>query len=133
MEHAGSPEAQAIVPDVWIFFWRTQDAGDEMSVTWTLILTIMDTMEGKASCGPTVSRERRGGNWYRSSGKFREPVLKTPALGSRGLADYAAVGRYDFVELVGLCTDICVISNAMLIEAAVPDTSIQVDGSTALS
>ena len=34
----------------------------------------------------------------------------------------------DFVELVGLCTDICVISNAMLLKAAVPDTSIQVDG-----
>ena len=49
-------------------------------------------------------------------------------FGSRELADYAAVGRYDFVELVGLCTDICVISNAMLIKAAVPDTSIQVDG-----
>mgnify|MGYP002873745976 CR=1 FL=1 len=47
-------------------------------------------------------------------------------FGSRELADYAAVGRYDFVELVGLCTDICVISNAMLIKAAVPDTSIQV-------
>ena len=36
--------------------------------------------------------------------------------------------QYESVELVGLCTDICVISNAMLIKAAVPDTSIQVDG-----
>lgn len=32
------------------------------------------------------------------------------------------------VELLGLCTDICVISNAMLIKAKVYETPVTVDG-----
>ena len=35
----------------------------------------------------------------------------------------------DGVELVGLCTDICVISNAFLIKAALPECEITVDAS----
>ena len=41
----------------------------------------------------------------------------------------AAQGQPFTLELVGLCTDICVISNAMVIKAAVPEMTIQVDGS----
>jgi nicotinamidase-related amidase len=32
-------------------------------------------------------------------------------------------------ELIGLCTDICVISNAMILKAAFPETKITVDAS----
>ena len=37
--------------------------------------------------------------------------------------------NFDEVELVGLCTDICVISNALIIKAAYPDANITVDAS----
>ena len=33
------------------------------------------------------------------------------------------------IELIGLCTDICVISNAMLIKAALPEVKVSVDAS----
>ena len=33
------------------------------------------------------------------------------------------------IELIGLCTDICVISNAMLIKAALPEVKVSVDSS----
>ncbi len=33
------------------------------------------------------------------------------------------------IELCGLCTDICVISNAMILKAAFPEVKISVDGS----
>ena len=33
------------------------------------------------------------------------------------------------IELVGLCTDICVISNALLIKAAIPEVPVYVDSS----
>lgn len=33
------------------------------------------------------------------------------------------------IELCGLCTDICVISNAMILKAAFPETKISVDAS----
>ncbi len=35
----------------------------------------------------------------------------------------------DSIELVGLCTDICVISNAMILKAAFPEVPIAVDAS----
>ncbi len=54
-------------------------------------------------------------------------------FGSVELAEYL-VGlnekeAIDTVELVGLCTDICVISNAFLIKAALPECEITVDAS----
>lgn len=33
------------------------------------------------------------------------------------------------IELVGLCTDICVVSNALLLKAAMPENTIRVDSS----
>ena len=36
---------------------------------------------------------------------------------------------YDEIELVGLCTDICVISNALLLKAFYPEKHISVDAS----
>ena len=33
----------------------------------------------------------------------------------------------DEIELVGLCTDVCVVSNALLLRAALPETPIKVD------
>ena len=35
----------------------------------------------------------------------------------------------DEIELVGLCTDICVISNAMMIKSAFPEVTVSVDSS----
>ncbi|MCR4672863.1 MAG: cysteine hydrolase [Lachnospiraceae bacterium] len=35
----------------------------------------------------------------------------------------------DEIRLIGVCTDICVISNAMLLKAALPETVISVDAS----
>ena len=36
---------------------------------------------------------------------------------------------YNCVEIVGVCTDVCVISNALLIKAWVPEMEITVDAS----
>ena len=33
------------------------------------------------------------------------------------------------IELVGLCTDICVVTNALLLKTGLPDVKISVDGS----
>lgn len=37
--------------------------------------------------------------------------------------------NYDEIELIGLCTDICVISNALLLKAYFPEKNISVDAS----
>ena len=41
----------------------------------------------------------------------------------------AAAGENFTVELVGLCTDICVVSNALLLKALFPEAEISVDAS----
>ncbi len=47
-------------------------------------------------------------------------------FGSEELAKYAEAEKPDEVYILGLCTDICVISNAMLIKAFSPETEITV-------
>ncbi|MCD8125022.1 MAG: cysteine hydrolase [Lachnospiraceae bacterium] len=58
-------------------------------------------------------------------------VYEKPCFGSTTLAaDLAArdrEGGVDSVELVGLCTDICVVSNALLLKAAMPEVPVSVD------
>ena len=52
-------------------------------------------------------------------------VIEKPAFGAPDLP--AALADYDEIELVGLCTDICVISNALLAKAFYPEKRICVD------
>ena len=59
-------------------------------------------------------------------------LVDKPTFGSTELAHYVS-SIYNKEEgakisLIGLCTDICVISNAMLLKAALPEADIAVDG-----
>lgn len=57
-------------------------------------------------------------------------TFEKPTFGSTELVQY--IGN-DYnpdeikIELIGLCTDICVVSNALLLKAAFPETEISVD------
>ena len=59
--------------------------------------------------------------------------LEKPSFGTLELVNmlrYLQDGNEEFeVELIGLCTDICVVSNALVIKAAFPEISICVDAS----
>ena len=39
------------------------------------------------------------------------------------------INNGDEVELIGLCTDICVVSNALIIKALFPENKVSVDAS----
>ena len=55
-------------------------------------------------------------------------ILDKPSFGSLELAEYAAsIDGLEEVVLIGLCTDICVISNAMILKAKLPEIKIAVD------
>lgn len=54
-------------------------------------------------------------------------VFDKPTFGSMELASYLqSMETLENVTLIGLCTDICVISNALLIKAALPEVNISV-------
>lgn len=61
-----------------------------------------------------------------------EPIDK-PTFGSVELGELLAAANTEetitSITLIGLCTDICVISNALLIKAFLPETPIIVDAS----
>jgi len=57
-------------------------------------------------------------------------IFNKPSFGSMELADYVAtLSDLEEIELVGLCTGICVISNAFILKAKLPEVKITVDAS----
>lgn len=59
-------------------------------------------------------------------------IYEKPTFGSMQLAqDLKALSEKESIELelIGLCTDICVVSNALLLKAAMPEVTIYVDAS----
>ena len=60
-------------------------------------------------------------------------IIDKPTFGSKELGLYleelAKETEIEEIEVIGLCTDICVISNALLIKAFLPEVRITVDSS----
>ena len=59
--------------------------------------------------------------------------IEKPTFPSLELAEYLRKGAYDEVELTGVVTNICVISNAVMAKAALPNAKITVDSSACAS
>lgn len=59
-------------------------------------------------------------------------ICDKPTFGSvelmESIKELSLEEEIESITLLGLCTDICVISNAMLLKAALPETKIIVDG-----
>ena len=56
-----------------------------------------------------------------------ETVVEKPSFGSLELAGMiGAIGRDVVIELCGVCTDICVVSNALALRASFPENKIAV-------
>ena len=61
---------------------------------------------------------------------YAKNVIDKVTFGSVDLPHIIAKsGDVESIELCGLCTDICVISNAMILKAAFPEVKISVDSS----
>lgn len=58
---------------------------------------------------------------------FNKPTFGCLAL-AEALKNENDIEKIDEIELVGVCTDICVISNAMILKAFLPEVTIKVDG-----
>lgn len=64
----------------------------------------------------------------REKGKFVR-IIDKHTFASSHLVDYlsAICGVNDEIEIIGVCTDICVVSNAICLRAALPNTEIKID------
>lgn len=69
-------------------------------------------------------------------GKLKLPsdkMFEKPTFGSDKLYEYLKSTQYATIELVGVVTNICVISNAVLAKTSQPETEIIVDASCVAS
>lgn len=130
----GTTEAVAILPNV---VRKIKDFDGEIFVTYdTHFENYMDTAEGKKLPVPHCIKGTEGWQLHDAvaaalAGKPYTPVEKI-TFGSVELPHLIgrSAGDADFsVELVGLCTDICVVSNALLLKASYPEHPISVDAS----
>ena len=122
----GTPEAQAIVPAVKAKIQAYRDRGDEIIFTRdTHGADYLSTPEGKKL--PVVHCVQGTQGWELAPGLWQEgeTIINKPTFGYTGWADM----DFQQVELVGLCTDICVVSNALLVKAYVPELPVSVDAS----
>lgn len=122
----GTPEAQAIVPAVKAKLQSCRGRGDEIIFTRdTHGEDYLSTPEGKKL--PVVHCVQGTHGWELAPGLWQqgETIIDKPTFGYTGWANM------DFrqVELVGLCTDICVVSNALILKALFPAAEISVDAS----
>lgn len=128
----GSKEAVAIVPNV---VKKINEFDGEIFVTYdTHFENYMETNEGKnlpvehcikGTDGWKLNDEVANalmGKEYTEIEKLTFGSVKLPELVK------AAAGDEEFmVELVGLCTDICVVSNALMLKANFPEMDMFVD------
>lgn len=127
----GTKEAQAIVTDVADGIKKALERGDEVVYTRdTHFDNYMDTQEGRNLPVPHCIKGTAG--WeIRDELKALQnddtKVFDKLTFGSVELAAYLkTVDGLESVTLIGLCTDICVISNAMVIKANLPEVAISV-------
>ena len=129
----GTPEAVAIVENVKDKI-RTYPAEDIFATMDTHGLDYLQTQEGMHLPVEHCIKPSKG--W-----EIREDIAallggakiyEKPTFGSTALAeDMKALSLQEEIELelIGLCTDICVVSNALLLKAMMPEVKISVDAS----
>jgi len=88
------------------------------------------TQEGKKLPVPHCLKGTHGWQVYGKAEKYLSEaaaVFEKPTFGSLALAEYLKDHPYDSIELCGVVSNICVISNAVLARAALPEAAIVVD------
>ena len=130
----GSKEAVAIVPNV---VKKINEFDGEIFVTYdTHFENYMDTNEGK---NLPVEHCIKGTEGWKLNSEVAEALegreyteVEKVTFGSVKLPELIkeAAGDEKFtIELVGLCTDICVVSNALMLKANFPEMDMFVDAS----
>lgn len=124
----GTKEAEEIVAHVKAKVEQYQEQGDTVIFTRdTHTEAYLDTQEGKKLPVVHCVKGTKGWEIIDCLQPYVQTVFDKPTFGSVQLAHVVARGGYEQIELVGLCTDICVVSNALLLKAALPEIQICVD------
>lgn len=129
----GTAEAQAMLPK--LMEKMTSFDGKIFMTRDTHTPDYLQTQEGKMLPIPHCIKGTEGWQFPPELDMLRKTkgavVYEKPCFGSTRLVEELsklyAEETLESVELAGLCTDICVVSNALMIKAALPELPIHVD------
>lgn len=127
----GTKEAVAIVPNVVkkINGWD----GDIIYTRDTHGKNYLETREGKrlpikhcikGTEGHKINERVKEAYFRKTSSDF---ILDKYTFGSTAIPELIRYQSYDYIELIGLCTEICVVSNALFLKTIYPEIDIAVD------
>ncbi|MCR5109098.1 MAG: cysteine hydrolase [Lachnospiraceae bacterium] len=127
--------AKKIVPDVINKVKEAYEKGERIIFTYdTHFDDYLDTIEGKHLPVPHCIYHTEGWKFIRELSNYASNSIrvKKETFGSPDVAKciktlISSGYEVNEIELIGLCTDICVISNAMVVKAFFPDIPITVD------
>ncbi|WP_026509312.1 cysteine hydrolase family protein [Butyrivibrio sp. LC3010] len=127
----GTKEAVAIVPNV-IEKIKKYDIKDVFATRDTHQPNYMQTKEGKNLPVEHCIINTHGWNIEEKIAELLKDatIIDKPTFGSTELASRIkeiADKEEIEIELVGLCTDICVASNALILKAFMPEVNISID------
>jgi len=122
----GTKEAQAIVPNVKKKIQEYVNRGDQIIFTRdTHYSNYLETQEGKMLPVEHCIYDTEGWEIVDELEVMNCIYVNKPSFGWDGWLKL----NYEEIELIGVCTDICVISNALILKAQFPEVKITVDAS----
>ena len=125
----GSEEAKKIVPNVKKRIEKAISDGEDVFFTKdTHFEPYFDKKEGQLLPVKHCIDGTFGHDIYdeiKPFEKIAKNIFIKNTFGYKDLPEY--MDKYDCITLIGLCTDICVISNAMLIKTFFPEKDIFVE------
>ena len=124
----GTKEAVAIVPKVAARLAQARVDGETVVFTRdTHHADYLLTQEGQKLPVPHCLEGTDGWQIDAALAVEDAPIFDKPGFGSPALIEYLrSLPGLEGVEFIGLCTDICVITNAMMTKGALPEVPLSV-------
>lgn len=137
----GCPQAAAIEDTVAAKIEEYRAMGENAQIIFTMDTHDKDYLHTQEGRNLPIEHCIKGFDGWQLYGKVAvlksdsDLVFSKPTFGSLELADYLRDkgDEYESVELAGVVTNICVISNMVLAKAAMPEVPIYVDAACVVS
>lgn len=129
----GTKEAQAMLPslvekikgfDGEIIFTQDTHTPDYANTQEGKLLPVAHCIEG--TDGWEVAKAVKDAAKGKTVRCYKKPIFGSIALLNDLMSEYEK-GEIESIELVGICTDICVVSNALMLKSGLSEVPIYVD------
>lgn len=126
----GTPEAKAIVPNVKKKIEEYRERFEDVVFTKDSHEPgYLDTHEGRRLPIKHCMWDDPRGSELVITPEWGESLLHKDSFGAMDLQHLTYVKQSPVIEVIGVCTDICVVSNALLLRTICPEADIIVDAS----